>query len=622
MKRLFLLAQIFFPLLVQAQSTGAPLCPVNQPCDSITVSSPSTTKDTKVLPITLLASPATGQSYSAPVVAGDGSLTFVLPNEIPDGTYNLQLKKGPPTGASGQQGDSITDLSPSQIVVKRPTITAVSPKGAFLDEKSTTNQVTVLGSGFRETKADKKAHNTLQFTDSRTPDPCDDKKKTDCYSLDFKSDREVAITFFGLNPDLDYFSGPKAFVLRVDGIPTNSDKLSLIHTHEGVPKELAFAGVGFILVALFFLIYTGRKGLKQQFGGKSYILSALFLDVQTQTYSLSKCQFYAWTLASALAYLFLVVSRSYVQGSATFPDIPSGLPGIILASAGTAIVSTGIAGAKGDKGAGEPGPSLSDFISSGGVVAADRLQFVVWTFIGIGTFLAIVFQSDPRDINDLPAIPSGFLQLMGISAAGYVAGKVVRKAGPVLTNLATSGTSNQLTFQLTGSGLSQSALFFIDDGQIFPDSITNSAGSSLPEIVQQDPAAGDNFARILKFSVKNPPASWFGKSQKFTITNPDAQKATIVFQIFKIDPATITINLQQKSLTMGGACLDKNLKVTITPTGTVQSIEVKPDDKTTPTSFVGTAELPANVGTVTVTVKDGPGMTFEQTGIKVSAPLP
>jgi hypothetical protein len=546
------------------------------------------------------------------VVVSDGSVIFVLPNEIPDGTYILQLKKGPLTGASGQQGDSITDLSPSQIIVKRPTITAVSPKGAFFDEKSTTNQVTVLGSGFR------KPQTTLQFTDSRTPDPCDDNKKTDCYSLEVKSDREVAIKFLGLNPDLDYFSGPKAFVLRVDGIQTNSDKLSLIHTHEDVPKELAFAGVGFILVVLFFLIYTGRKELKQQFGNKSYILSALFLDVQTQTYSLSKCQFYAWTLASALAYLFLVVSRSYVQGSATFPDIPSGLPGIILASAGTAIVSAGIAGAKGDKGAGEQGPSLSDFISSGGVVAADRLQFVVWTFIGIGTFLAIVFQSDPRNINDLPAIPSGFLQLMGISASGYIAGKVVRKAGPVLTNIATSGTSNQPTFQLTGSGLSQSALFFIDDGQIFPDSITNSSGSSLPEIVQQDSAAGDNFARILKFSVKNPPASWFGKSQKFTITNPDAQKATIVFQIFKIDPAAITINLQQKSLTMGGACLDKNLKVTITPTGTAQPIEVKPDDKTTPTSFVGTAELPANVGTVTVTVKDGPGMTFEQAGIKVS----
>jgi hypothetical protein len=71
---------------------------------------------------------------------------------------------------------------------------------------------------------------------------------------------------------------------------------------------------------------------------------------------------------------------------------------------------------------------------------------------------------------------------------------------------------------------------------------------------------------------------------------------------------------------MGGACLDKNLKVTITPEPITSShpIEVKPDDKTTPASFVGTVELPAGVGTVTVTVKDGPGMTFEQTGIKVS----
>jgi hypothetical protein len=100
---------------------------------------------------------------------------------------------------------------------------------------------------------------------------------------------------------------------------------------------------------------------------------------------------------------------------------------------------------------------LSDFIASGGIVAPDRLQFVIWTIIGIATFLSIVMLSDPSSINDLPTIPPGFLQLMGISSAGYLAGKLVRKAGPTINAITVSGSPDKITFQLTGSGLSRSA---------------------------------------------------------------------------------------------------------------------------------------------------------------------
>jgi hypothetical protein len=141
--------------------------------------------------------------------------------------------------------------------------------------------------------------------------------------------------------------------------------------------------------------------------------------------------------------------------------IPAGLPGILLASAATGVISAGISSAKGDKGAGLPEPNLSDFISRGGVVAADRLQFVIWTIVGIGTFLSIVISSDLRSISDLPRIPPGFLQLMGISSAGYLAGRLTRKAGPTMDNICLAGTPALMTFQLSGSGLSRSALFTI-----------------------------------------------------------------------------------------------------------------------------------------------------------------
>jgi hypothetical protein len=87
------------------------------------------------------------------------------------------------------------------------------------------------------------------------------------------------------------------------------------------------------------------------------------------------------------------------------------------------------------KGAGEVGPNFSDFITTGGVVAPERFQFLVWTLIGIGSFMMIVFLSPPISIQDLPPVPDGFLQLMGISAAGYVGGKLVRKAGPKIDSV-------------------------------------------------------------------------------------------------------------------------------------------------------------------------------------------
>jgi hypothetical protein len=638
MKRFLLLAPIVFPLLVQAQSISAPQCPLPaacQPGDSITVSSSTLTSNATVSSVTLAPSRATGQNYSSTATMGGASLTFVLPRDIPDGTYNLQIKQtakpdqnkpvGQPATQTSTQGEIIAALSPSQIVVQRPSITAVSPKAAFLDEKGAYNQVTILGSGFRgENDADGKTRTMFQFTELRTPNLCKGDPRRNCYELKLDNDHQATLTFYDLQPKPEYYSGPWDFKFSVDGFLTNSDKLALIDTRAWIPMTLALASLALILGLLFGLIHWGRTGIKRIFGNKAYILSALFLDVQTQTYSLSKCQFYAWTAASALGYLFLAISRSYVQGSATFPDIPSGLPGILMASAGTAVVSNGISGAKGDKGAGEPGPSLSDFVASGGLVAADRLQFVVWTIIGIGTFLAIIFRSDPRNISDLPAIPLGFLQLMGISAAGYIAGKVVRKAGPVLNNIAPSGSPNELIFQLTGSGLSQSALFFIDGAQIFPDTILGKTDDAkLPEIVQQDSTAGETFARILRFRVKKPPQGWFGGPHNFNITNPDGQKATISYQIFRINKDSITIDPQKKTLSMTGECIDKSLKVACIPAtpANTQPIEVKPDqDKITSDRYVGTLELPDGVTEVTVTVEDGPGTKIEQAGIKVGPP--
>jgi hypothetical protein len=185
------------------------------------------------------------------------------------------------------------------------------------------------------------------------------------------------------------------------------------------------------LLPLFLLRFV-QKGYK--IAGGDYRFRMLFLDPETDTYSLSKLQFYAWTVASIFGYAYLFISRVHVQ-SGSWPDVPATLPGIILVSAGTAIGSQMVTAANGPKGAGEEAPSFSDFITSGGVVAPDRLQMLLWTIVGVAAFLYAVLQLAPGTITDLPGVPERLLVLMGISSAGYLGGKMARKPGPVINEI-------------------------------------------------------------------------------------------------------------------------------------------------------------------------------------------
>jgi hypothetical protein len=584
------------------------------PGQQLTLSS-SLVQKTATLSLVTLAPVNSGALPLQAVASLDAAnkIQFALPPDAADGTYTIKISQSIPAATSGQPSTSsdLTDLSPSMVVIRRPIISAVAPVAAFREDDES-NSFTLIGRGFKDEQQVK-----FRLLERKTPPDCPLTATTDaCITATAKDDHTVEIKFFHSDKLGDLCCGPLKFVLSFGPAETAAASLTLLRTGESTPMILAIVVFVVILVIVFVLVAIGKSQIQQKVSDKTYFLSALFLDVQTNTYSLSKCQFYAWTAAALVGYLYLSISKSIVQCSQIFPDIPSGLPGILLASAGTAVLSTGITSAKGDKGAGNPGPSLSDFITSGGVVAPDRLQFVVWTIVGIFTFLGIVVMSDPRSINDLPPIPTGFLELMGISSAGYLAGKLARKAGPTISNVTVSGSigatpvPNTLTFQLTGSGLSRSALFKIDDWQIFPDTIVDASGkAALPDVVQADPSINDpDYARILKFTVNKPMREWLGKKYNFSITNPDAQRAVWPFQVFRVDKATLGPNKTQ--LTLTGDCLDANL--TVTYTDSKSKIETVPCAKasTTPTTFVG--DIPPTLQPATgdtVTVTDNSGMT-------------
>jgi hypothetical protein len=202
----------------------------------------------------------------------------------------------------------------------------------------------------------------------------------------------------------------------------------------GVALMAAFIALILALLPLFLLSQVKES---YTISRQDYKLRLLFLDPQTDTYSLSKLQFYLWTNAALFGYAYLFISRVLIQHG-IWPDIPPNLPGVIAIAAGTSVSSQVITSARGSKGAGPLYPGFADFITSGGVVAPDRLQMLLWTLFGVGAFIVTTLGQPPAMIQDLPTVPDHLLYMMGLSSAGYLGGKLARKPGPVVNEISVS----------------------------------------------------------------------------------------------------------------------------------------------------------------------------------------
>jgi hypothetical protein len=380
---------------------------------------------------------------------GQTAISLGVPLDACLGIYQISGTKQNDKSSSQTSPMQISSPLYVQIARKKPEVTTLYPKALFSNsaqEGTNANTrgkvphyaLTFLGPPplLPKTPICEKQLCTysLRFSDRALPlcdqNPPDGKS---CYQQDVEGSQAGAVRFILQgNNFLKDFAGARKVSLADQGAESDPLDMIVVNASTTTPRNFAIGITLSLVVLIYILLSAARKAIGVRTGRSTFLLSALFLDEQTQTYSLSKCQFYAWTIAGVLGYVFFAVARSVVQGSAVFPDIPGGLPGILLVSAGTSVLATGITSSKGSKGAGEVHPTLGDFITTGGVVAPERLQFVVWTVVGVFTFLTIVFKSDPLTLSDLPTIPNGFLELMGISSAGYLGGKLARKPGPVI----------------------------------------------------------------------------------------------------------------------------------------------------------------------------------------------
>jgi len=356
---------------------------------------------------------------------------------------------------------------------------------------------------------------------------------------------------------LSYDDHLEKMLLHVTGLKLDSDKGAheiRVYTKSGgisnglsaTFSQITKTGARLIAGAIFSvltLIVLGLvwKGIGQyKISGETYSpLSAFFLDKETDSYSLSKFQLLAWTSVAIFGYVYLFLCHVFIQWTFTFPPIPDGLPTLLGVSAGTVVVATGITGARGSKGAGPIHPSMADFVSTGGLVAADRFQFFVWTLVGCLGFLGILLNSDPAGLTDLPKIPDNFLYLMGISSAGYLGGKVVRKPGPVISLLSITAVTPAvappqaapavITIDLKGDNLASDATIDVDGQTLRKDQY--SINPTKPQPQAPDPSFCNELAVTLHDAT-----NYLEGVHTLTLTNSDGQGAAMSFPM---DPLTI-----------------------------------------------------------------------------------
>ena len=505
------------------------------------------------------------------VVIGTGSLKFAFTIPAPDsqrsealvpyGDHELTLVADVPSvPAAPGQPPTRTIFRERFSVPRLVRLDSIDSKP--LRSAADTFKVILRGDGF---DLEHKDNNEIRLDDDPL-DICWDDADCNLKHSTIRGNVESAqrITLEHINPAEER---AKAFRVCRFGKCTESrqdEGATTIHVFTALGAGLATALiVGLVLV----LVYKYLR--PEVIEGESYIVRALFIDKETNTYSLSKLQFYLWTLAAVYGYVYLTLARNLVQYAFGLPPLPSGLPGIVAIAGGTAIGAQVVTNMNGPKGAGLAKPTLADFVSTGDVVAADRVQFFVWTVIGATGFLVVIAHLDPRTLVELPSVPESLLMISGVSAFGYLGGKLARDPGPVVAEVTISVGPDPAAaaaqpgqppappgpagpfgiLEIRGRTISADANFKISTGEeSAPDDVELSFDKLVPapadeqkikkpRIIEQDADSKDkSMAKRLMLVVnlddKSRPIFTTQKKQHtLIIANPDSQRVAFKFTV-------------------------------------------------------------------------------------------
>ncbi len=494
-------------------------------------------------------------------VSPDGTwLVFVVPERLPEDSTEGAGRQDSTGPSESQVAPTVFPLGKHRLRLDDASLSAKNPMPIPLDDASSTVEVTsesvepvrllsvdpqtsyangdvvsftLLGTGFSRVGED----NKILIKDKEVPvcwsDTCSfqalavgsARKEARTPALGkVVSEHQLSLE----NVPIGTFAGAATLQVRV-GDSASNKITTLLSGHGKLSVRLISGAVVALLVVLVLWLAGSGRSLSSPPNGsarsrRARVRDALFLDEETQSYSLTKFQFYAWTGAALLGYVYLTLSRSLVQGELQFGDIPQGLPGIVAIGTATGITSLAVTSTKGSKGAGPVTPSWRDFITTGGIVVAERLQYFVWTLVGVAAFVYLVLSHDPADIRDLPRVPDGFLLLTGLSAFGYLGGKLARQPGPVVKEVGRIVDSPKC-IEVRGRNLSLRARIMLDGSEVPHLQLSQLRTDASGQRVEPVGTSGE-FTDVLLACAEDE-GVW--KRGTLSVMNPDGQRADYFF---------------------------------------------------------------------------------------------
>jgi hypothetical protein len=485
----------------------------------------------------------------APVDAKQ-EISYQLPNNLGPGRYYLTLSFNEPGATGAAAPAATTELVPGELRVNPSAVKVdyAHPATAYRDQKTGGYDFDVIGDGFSTDPVNDhvlvEGQGDIIADRGVSADDCSQNKKKPCLWVENAQKMHV-VSYTG-----EPYQGQVNVSVRV-GATVSTTKQSLILARMS-PSGVLLAAVAIFVLLCFFIYRLVSSGVDEHVidGKKLPPWSAFFLDSETNSYSLSKFQLFMFAFVFVFGYLYVFFCRWLVQWAFELPDIPGNLAAMLGVSAGTTIVAAGATNARGNKGAGGLFPSFADFVSTGGLVVPERFQFFVWTVVACFGFVALLITQNPAKISGFPTFPDGLLYVMGVSSAGYLGGKLVRKPGPNLKNIAVdlnpspppdqpplpAGSPVNPMVIVQGDNLSSKADFSID-GQKLPlltDGQKKDAGGNAQEMIESTPqtdAQDPAFSSQLKIRINQAVANVdLSKGEHvFRIMNPDAQFAEIRF---------------------------------------------------------------------------------------------
>lgn len=466
----------------------------------------------------------------------DTEIQVQLPDKLEPGRYLLTLT----------YADLKNAIIPSEVRVSRNAVTLDSahPTTAYRSDAGGFN-FDVIGQGFSKTPEDNKIvirgqGQIIQSWAGNQKDCDSAEKKKPCLWYDPQDPDKLHVVGYAGEAN----QGPLSFKVQVGNVQSTVETPLVLARLS--PTGIRFWSIIIFGILAFIIYWLVSKGLRANaldsvIGGERYSpLASFVLDKETDTYSLSKFQLLLFGGTFVFGYVYVFLCSWLVQWHFILPDVPASFSGILGMSAGTTVIAAGASSARGSKGAGGVRPSVADFITTGGQVVPERFQYFVWTLIACFGFIALLLSRDPATLSAFPDFPQGLLYVMGVSAGGYLAGKVVRPPGPVIRNIAWSNDQKLLVVQ--GDNLSNEADYFIDSKKL-PIVLTdpnNLAGETKKLITStpEEQASDRTFCSELRITIS--PEAGLDLStgdHVFRIMNKDAQFADACFTA---DPPQIT----------------------------------------------------------------------------------